>query len=388
MIIALRNASIDGRATTLRIAGERILTIETPPVPGDFVVELDGARVLPGLINAHDHLQLNNYPPVRFRELHSNAAQWIEDVDTRRASDSTLLGCARMPREARLLQGALKNLLSGVTTVVHHDPCYAALRAADFPVRVPDYGWSHSLYVDGESAVRAASAATPLAWPWIIHAGEGIDSDAQAEFERLEALGCIRANTLLVHGVAFTARQLARMRKAGATLVWCPASNLYLFGRTMPAELLTGCGAVLLGSDSRLTGSRDLLAELDVARLCGPFDEAALTKMVTREAARVLNLQDRGVLQPGTLADLLILPAGENLAHTCRAAVRAVFVGGVLRLADADFAAGFPAGDALPPVRVDGVLKRLDAMIVAKLRTHEVHEPGFELEETANSRAA
>jgi hypothetical protein len=57
-------------------------------------------------------------------------------------------------------------------------------------------------------------------------------------------------------------------------------------------------------------------------------------------------------------------------------------------VADADFAAGFPAGDALSPVRVDGVLKRLDARLVAKLRTHEVHEPGFELEETANSRAA
>jgi hypothetical protein len=41
-----------------------------------------------------------------------------------------------VPREERLLIGGVKNLLSGVTTVAHHDPLYSCLQEATFPVRV------------------------------------------------------------------------------------------------------------------------------------------------------------------------------------------------------------------------------------------------------------
>src|SRR5207237_10820947 len=58
---------------TLRF-GSRILAIGEPPRIGDTVVDLDGAFVLPGLVNAHDHLELNHYGRLKFRETHENAS--------------------------------------------------------------------------------------------------------------------------------------------------------------------------------------------------------------------------------------------------------------------------------------------------------------------------
>ena len=61
---------------------------------------------------------------------------------------------------------------------------------------------------------------------------EGVDAEAGAEMARLEALGCIAENTLMVHGVALDRAGRRRLADAGAGLIWCPASNLRLFGKS------------------------------------------------------------------------------------------------------------------------------------------------------------
>ena len=98
--------------------------------------------------------------------------------------------------------------------------------------------------------MRAAYRSTPSDTPWIIHAAEGVDAEAAAEFDRLEALGCVGSNTLLVHGVALDEARRARLAAAGAGLIWCPSSNLRLFGATAAVADLVRCGRVALGSDS------------------------------------------------------------------------------------------------------------------------------------------
>jgi cytosine/adenosine deaminase-related metal-dependent hydrolase len=385
----LIDADIDGRVTNLRFEGGRIASLHAPPRPGDRIVDLRGDRLLPGLVNAHDHLQLNVYPRLRYRPRYANASEWIEDIDARRHSDAELLRCAQLPRAGRLLHGALKNLLAGVTTVAHHDPFYEALAAPDFPLRVSgDYGWSHSLYVDGEHAVLESCARTPPGWPWIIHAGEGTDGAAAREFERLETLGCLRPNTLVVHGVGFGAPQLLRLRSHGAGLIWCPSSNLYLFGRTADVAALLQEHAVALGSDSRLSGERDFLAELRVAAQLAHLDDARLARMVTRDAARLLGHADRGQLEVSMLADLLVLPRGLSLAHASRAQVRAVLVGGRMSYGDAHYAAAFGDADRLLAVGVDGVPKLLDRSLAMRLDAAGIVEPGVEPESGAGWRAA
>jgi cytosine/adenosine deaminase-related metal-dependent hydrolase len=285
-----------------------------------------------------------------------------------------------MPREDRLLLGGLKNILSGVTTVAHHDPLYDCLLDADYPTRVVvDYGWSHSLFVDGEESVRHACGRTPPSSPWIIHAAEGVDDEAATELERLDAAGCLRANTLLVHGVALNDTQRRRLASCGAGLIWCPASNLNLFGQTAQVTQLIAEGRVALGSDSRLSGARDLLGELHLARKLEALDERTLETLVTEQAARLLRLNDRGVLQTGTLADLLILPSRLPLSAATRADVRLVMVGGVVRYGDRDCVRLVAPSQQFVDVRVDGRAKSLDLRLATLLSQAGLSEDGLEM---------
>jgi len=353
-----------------RIAGTRAL-------PGDEGLDLAGRRLLPGLINAHDHLQLNSLPRLKYRQRHANVAEWIADIDAHREQDPQLRANAARPKSSRLLAGGLKNLLAGTTTVAHHDAWHPSLDGEDFPVRVARSAWSHSLGLDGREAVRAACHAAPKHEPWIIHAAEGVDAAACQEFSRLRALGCVGPNTVLVHGLALDEEEQRQLVQSGAGLVWCPASNLHLFGQTLDPQALARQGRLALGSDSRISGSRDLLDELSVARQACALDEEELQALVTTQAASLLRLPDRGHLGMGACADLLALPAGLPLSRARRADVELVVIGGSIRLADPGLRV--PSASALLPVRLDGRTKLLQADLVAALRAEDVNEPGLDL---------
>lgn len=381
--IALVNAEIGkgqsaGQSGSVRIVGSRIVSLGGAPRVGDRIVDLGGDRLLPGLINAHDHLALNNLPRLEFAGPYRHAREWITDVDAQRRADSPLRASVALPRRARLLLGAVKNLLSGVTTVAHHDPLYPSLEEPGYPIHVVTrYGWSHSLYIDGDERVRESHHRTPADWPWIIHAAEGIDPEAGGEFERLERLGCLTPNTLLVHGVALDAKQRARLAAASSGLIWCPASNLHLFGKTASVAELIGSGRVALGTDSRLSGSRDLLDELRLAASLTQLEPRRLEELVTRVAARLLRLSDRGVLEPGARADLLILPAATPLGLARRVDVRLVVADGIALYGDPDYLRRLAPASDWCEVYVDGRAKALDRRLAAVLSEVGALEAGF-----------
>jgi cytosine/adenosine deaminase-related metal-dependent hydrolase len=384
----LVNADCGGRTTSVRIQGSRITSLATDPEPGDTIVDLRGDRLLPGLINAHDHLQLNNFPRLKYRDNYANVGEWIADVGEHRQTDPTLRRCEAIPREERLLLGGVKNLLSGVTTVAHHDPQYPSLLEPGFPVRVVmDYGWSHSLPMDGDINVKSSYRQTPLDRPWIIHAAEGLDDAAAAEFERLEALGCIGANTLIVHGVALSASQRQRLMSSSAALIWCPSSNMHLFGHTADVTSLTVRRCVALGSDSRLSGAGDLLDELHIARESSGLDEATLETMVTTDGARLLRQADRGAIAVGSLADLLVLPPKLPLSRATRSDLRMVMLDGSMRYGDPEYGRLLAPPSNWTGVRVDGAAKILERSLALQLAGMQVHEPGLDLVERVSRRA-
>jgi cytosine/adenosine deaminase-related metal-dependent hydrolase len=375
------NADIGGStAASLRIECSRIAALGGGAGPGDRVVDLRGDRLLPGLINAHDHLHLNTLPPLESTGHWRHAREWVAQVNLCRRTDPAFESRVAVALDERLLIGGLKNLLSGVTTVAHHDRLYPFLTGEQFPTGVlTHYGWSHSLYIDGDEQVRNAYLRTPPDWPWIIHAAEGVDEEAAGEFDRLEGLGCLGANTLIVHGIALDAAQRRRLENAAAGLIWCPSSNSRLFGRTAEVGELVRRGRVALGTDSRFSGSLDLLCELKAAREAAALEAGALESLVTRDAAALLRLADRGALKIGARADLLVLPGGMALATACRADVRLVVLGGRALYADADYAQLVAPATHWAAIRVDGKPKMLESGLVAALRAASVSEPGLEI---------
>lgn len=371
-------------ANSLRVAAGRVTGFDGQIQIGDAVVDLAGGFVYPGLINAHDHLELNNFPRLKWQERHANAHDWRDGFQSRFKTDPRLIEPMAVPLDDRLLLSGLKNLLSGVTTVAHHNPLHPALRGRDYPVRVVRrYRWSHSLLVDGDEAVAKSYRQTPGDWPWIIHAAEGTDAEAADEFGRLERLGCLGANTVLVHGVGLGTAERARLLERGGGLVWCPSSNEFMLGATAAIGDLACTGRVALATDSRLTGARDLLSELKCASATGQADPAALFRMVTINAAALLRLPEAGRLAPGLPADLFVLPPlsadpFEALLLADRGDVRLVMVGGQAALADNGLELAFDAGHlAASRVRIDGRDRFLAAPLACRLRQAKCGEAGL-----------
>lgn len=334
-------------AERLRIRRGRIASIGEAPRRGDVVVDLHGDVLVPGLINAHDHLELNSFGRLKWRPRYDNVAEWIDDFQPRFATDPRLAGAVPSRLEARLWAGAMKNLLAGVTTVCHHNPLHRALGRA-FPVRVVRaFRMSHSLGIDGEAAVAAACRATPPSQPWIVHAAEGVDERAGVEIDTLDALGCLRRNTVIVHGVGIRPAQAARLIAAGAALVWCPTSNAFLFGRTADATPFARARLLALGTDSRLSGEGDLLDEIRVAAGTGQVGARDLFHAVTCDAAAILRVA-AGRVETGAFADVTVIRRLDrdpftSLVVARRRDVRLTMIGGRPVVADLRLAGLFSA---------------------------------------------
>jgi len=186
----------------------------------------------------------------------------------------------------------------------------------------------------------------------------------------------VTANVRFIHGVAFTGAECERLAQAHAGLIWCPASNLYLFGRTADVRLLAARGCVALGSDSRLSGSRDLLDELHEAHATDMVPAEQVESLVTHASARLLRLTDRGALREGMLADLIILPREMPLWEARRADLRCVMLGGKLLCGEAPIAAQLLHPEHCAQIVVDGRDKVLRREVADQLQRHAADECG------------
>ena len=371
------------RVASLRLAGGRVVAVDGRHERGDVVVPLDGHLLFPGLLNAHEHLGLNAFPQADAGGPRPSAYDWIEALQPALASPP-FREVKRVGEEVRVRHGALKNLLAGATTVAHHDPWLAAMGESDFPVRVVrPYGWCHSLRLAGRygPTVVEALAATPPGARFFIHLAEGTDGEAAGELARLDALGGLGPATVIVHGVGLTRHDVERVVARGAGVAWCPASNLRVLGATLDPRPLLHAGRIALGTDSRLSGAFDLLAELRVAREVAGLAGADLLRLVTTDAAALVGDPHAGRLREGARADLVVAPdpGGDPrsaLAGLTRASLRAVVRAGAPRVADPDLLPWLEAA-GVPVLRVvlDGAPKVVDA----RLFTDEasVLEPGL-----------
>lgn len=372
--LRIQHALVDGEPRDLFMTGH----ITAEALPGAHTVDMRGYAVWPALINAHDHLALNHYPRSRFRPVYASAHDWGEAMHARLRREPYRTGRAYSMAD-RTFIGGLKNLLCGALTVVHHNPLYEPLLAPGYPVRVlRRYGWAHSLHFEKDVVGSYLKVESDV--PWVIHLAEGVDDRAALEYGRLKKLGCVKPNTVLVHGVGLSADDMLDGARRVRGLVWCPSSNRFLLGYTANVELWQALGGrVALGSDSRLTADGDLLDEMRAALQAGQVAAGALLALVTRQPAEMFDITDAGNLIPGMRADWVATRVGVDLAGARRTDLVLVVRGGVPQIGLPGLMARFPQ---IPTVSatLDGEPRAIHAGLAAQIRACPLREPGLVIE--------
>ena len=331
-------------------------------------IDLGRVAILPGLVNAHTHLELS-----WLRGLIPQAADfpsWIRNVIALQRSgsgspdkgtdESISDAIAEARRCGTVLFGDISNTLASVARLIETDSAavvfheligfradragklvdeamtiMAALPAAE-RVRVclaahAPYSVSPALF----QAIRHALGHDPFA-RCSVHLGE---SKAEAEFlrdgggpwralledlgawdsswrtpacspvEYLDRMGFLSNRLLIVHGVEFGHRELARIKSSGATLVTCPRGNI-LTGAGIPpvADFYASGVRIAIGTDS-LASVPDLnlfneLAEL--RRLAPDVAAASLLESATIGGAAALGFEgDFGTIEAGKRDSLI-----------------------------------------------------------------------------------
>ncbi|MFI5096453.1 MAG: methyltransferase domain-containing protein [Candidatus Acidiferrales bacterium] len=298
-------------------------------------IDLQGYLLLPGLVNAHDHLEFALFPRLGTGG-YANCVDWAEDIH--RKDTAVIAKHRKIPKEVRLWWGGIRNLLCGATTVSHHNPYDAGVFESDFAVRVVrEYGWAHSLIMDADAAEKKRQ--TPAGQPFLIHLAEGIDEGSEGELRELHKAGALDKHTVLIHGLGLSNKDRELLHAAGAGLIWCPSSNVFLFGRTLTTQDIEALAHVALGSDSALTAEGDLLDEVRFALGVTQLPVDTLYSFVTRQAARLLRLHEgQGTLRAGGVADMVAVrdrgqrPA-DTLATLSHRDIELVLIGGRVQLA-------------------------------------------------------
>lgn len=369
------------------VDGERIAWVgraDAAPVSPDAtrVVALGNAVLLPGLVNAHTHLELTSLrgflEGLDFRT-------WLRTLTSVRRevlSRQDLLDAARL--------GLVEALRHGITTVAdttdsavsltamrelgvrgigyvevfgpdpaHRDDALAllqervtALRAGDTAlVRVgvsphAPYTVSASLfaatadYARAEQLPMAVHIAESAAETAFVCTGTGPFADAlrargiavapqaRSPIALLERTGVLAARPLLIHAIRADDEDLARIAAHGATIVHCPISNAKLGHGVAPLDRMLAHGiATGLGSDS--VASNDRMHLLEEAR------QATLLHAIRAEAPDSLSAE----------AALALATQGGAAALGLSTSIGTVEVG-----KDADLAAFSLDGPDLQPV--------------------------------------
>jgi len=133
----------------------------------------------------------------------------------------------------------------------------------------------------------------------------------------LDRAGVIDANTLVVHGVQFTDAALDRLAAIGATLVTCPRSNQWVGAGYPPIGRFYRSGVkVAVGTDSLASvDDLNLFSELKTMRRLAPDVPAGkMLESATLIGARALGLgAELGSLTPGKRAAMIAVQVPDGV---------------------------------------------------------------------------
>lgn len=286
----------EDRPMDILVEGSSIVEMRTPAAGSPPGLSFEGALVFPGLINSHDHLDFNLFPALANR-IYTNYRDWGKDIHT--VNKPAINAVLRIPQHLRVLWGMYKNLLNGFTTVVNHGDRLTV--PAGLITVFQDCHCLHSVGFERNWRWKLNRPLTDR-HPFVLHAGEGTDALAGREIAKLLRWNLFGRPLVGVHGVAMDEEQAASFR----ALVWCPASNYFLLDRTAPVGRLKERVPILFGTDSTLTAGWNSWRQIRQARQERGLTDRELLASLTSSPASVWGLTDRGELEAGKKADLVI----------------------------------------------------------------------------------
>lgn len=330
-------------------------------VDGD-IVDLGRVAVLPGLVNAHTHLELSwlwgKVPPA------PSLPEWVGRLMARRAAeaaddpvwikqgivDALAAGTAAVADVSNTLASIPILAESPLHAVVFREligfnpaspaELVASTRAAVSDIVTPAHvrvGLApHAPYSVAPALLRAIAADVAAHGEvTTIHLGESPEETEllasgsgswRSLLERrqawnpawtppnvgpvayLDGLGLLSTRLLVVHGVQFTDADLGLLAARGTTLVTCPRSNLWVGVGLPPVSRFFASGVrVAIGTDSLASSSDlNLFSELAALHEAAPeIPPSRLLAAATCAGADALDLPHLGRIAPGALARLI-----------------------------------------------------------------------------------
>jgi cytosine/adenosine deaminase-related metal-dependent hydrolase len=304
----LKNVKIfeSSESVNLSIHGSRIsrITLSRQDLlnESEKILHFGGDVVFPGIINSHDHLEFNLFPSFGDRN-YNNYTEWGEYVLKKFKADIEKV--TRIPAQFRIAWGIYKNLLCGVTTVVHHGD---KIEVDESLINVfQQYDFLHSVGFEKNWKLKLNRVLSRGLI--VIHAGEGRDDYAKKEIDKLIRWNLFKRKIVVIHGVAMTTEQAS----AFAALIWCPVSNLFMFNRSAKIDMLKSHIPIVFGTDSTLTASWNLWDHVKLAKEISLVSDHELFEMLTLTPARLWHLNKKGMVKEDFIADLVI--AKYNSSH-------------------------------------------------------------------------
>jgi cytosine/adenosine deaminase-related metal-dependent hydrolase len=340
---------------------------------GETVVDCGRSVLMPGLVNAHVHLELGW---LRDRlSARGGFASWVRELGRLRLEESARLGAAAMERQTELSirLGAQEMLHHGTTAFLDVSNTglvakavpgsrgarvFAALecigldrsRAASILERAGEYlaegdrglvrtlVAAHALYSCSIPLLKGLASLGADRGPRTIHLMESREEadlfglgmgplrafvdeicpendllSGEDPLDRLEKSGLAPGPLLAVHGYALEPRQIQRLARWGANLCLCPSSRRFFLHPPIPfAEILRHRLPVCLGTDSLASApSLSLWREMRALKEENPgLEPGRILSWATEGGARALGLPG-GRLAQGLPADWIAVESAD-----------------------------------------------------------------------------
>lgn len=333
----------------MEVQSGRILRIqrERPDVSGVPVLETDDI-VLPGFIDLHNHPSYNVFPRWTPPHKYANRYEWRDSDEYRTTLEAPSLALSDDPNnfcdideyvEVKALIGGATSMIGlsapysanglpgCVKGLVRNLGLYSGFYSSQAGERIVNSIGITARDMDANAAAHDLQSLNDGTIDLLaIHIAEGLPTDPESaqELDLLDAHGLLTSHTALIHALGLSPSQVARVHRAGASIVWSPRSNFELYGATANAVAWFREGvSIALAPDWSPTGSDNMFDEVKYAatvshdKLDGMFSNRQLIEMASSVPARIAHIDDKvGTLAPGMLADFFLVhhdvAAGRN----------------------------------------------------------------------------